>query len=496
MARIRRAWVAVGVGAVFLGLGPARGDEPVAPLNGTVAFPSAIAQSDTLYVDAGQRTVKATSARKFQGHADSRITITAIKASGQVHVATVVNRDGDSLYRVYGNYYADEAGGGGAGWKAEYNRGAGRVVLYVNSPAADDNYVGMLGPQVTTGTLTVTVGGAAPTADGYEVAPSKKPGSGDGEIGFRTVNKYTLGKKGGKDFHDFQLTGATAGELLIQGTAAGLATGETDATVTDISVAFNLNPIRTGYTLPLNTSAISRAVTATVTPPTATDEIVLEPPKSRAKIVGTPARDAEGGTIGFSVAGVKPSQSQTEEQYVEARYRGGLVGRARVLVLVPWSLVPVSTQGFENVQGVNHAADRTTSPAYIGTLAPDSVHLWTYYVVWQTITVRDQFGQTLDPVYAGQPVTETVGDRAINQNVTAQGTYQDPVGVVNNSPLNNLPRTDPRVATFLAGPPLPIPAGVHTQRIQVQIGGHPMHPGVRDRVVTSQDSPPRIQIQW
>jgi hypothetical protein len=497
MARVRLALTVATAISALLGAGPAWSDSPVAPLNGTVLFTSASAPSDTLYVNAGNLTIVATAAHKFQGDPDSKITVVGDPGSGNVHVADVTNRDGDSLYRVRGRYVVQASegpGGPGSGWNAEYDRGAGRVVLYVNSGAEGDDYIGMLGPQVASGRLTVTLANVTPTDGGYLVTASKQ--SGDGDIGFLAGNSCTLGKTGGQDFYVIPLTGVTAGELTIQGTATGLTTGVTDAFVTSVSVTFNPSPVITGFTLASGTTQITNITDATVNPSEDTVSIDISINNSaRANLVSAIVND-----WGYqcTVAGLTatPANAPQGDAFIEARYHGALVGRAPIVVVVPWSLSPTSTPGFVAVPGVNQAANSTTSPTYGGALAPGAVHLWTYYVTWQTITVLDQFGNTLNSIYQGSPVSEA-GGIGINQYLSAAGTYLDPVGVLTNAPPpNNLQSTDPRVAAFLAGTPLPlVPVTGMQQNIQVQVAGQAMHPGVRSRTVSAQ-APNLISVQW
>lgn len=438
----------------------------------------------------------------FQGGQDTRRTVNTSESSAEKHLVANVEipEAGDLAYRVNGVYVGSGTGPSRA-WRADYNSGARRLVLHVNTPSPDDNYVGMLGEAVKTAELLVYIANATPTAEGYGVDVSDRPGG--GEVGFPSGDDCVLAKIGDVDWRVLPLSGRAPGQTIIQALATGVTTGTTDAVVTDIAVTFSPTSLRTGYTLPLDTCTIRTPVTATVTPSEAIGDIVLKPILSvgganRASIIGI-ATNPDIGTIDFNVRGNSrtPPSEPNGDSYIEARYRGALVGRVPVIVIVPWSLQTQSTPGFVNVTGQNQGANRTTSPAYTPQLPPGIFHLWTYYVVWQTITVRDQFGAPLDAMYQGSPVSELRGTLTINQNITAQGTYSDPVGVTADRPQpppNDVPAAD--VPAWLAAPRRPIPVGSHVQNVEVQVGGHPMHPGVRGRVVTSADNPPRIRIQW
>ncbi len=236
---------------VLLAFQPARGDSPVAPLNGTVSFPSASAPADTLYVNAGQQTIAARSAEQIQGAANARISVVTQQGTGQVHVADVTLRSGDSLYHVSGEYIGGggSAGSGGtpAGWTADYNNGAPRILLEINgTPSTDDDYVayGNNG-----GVLTITLAGGSSSTN-YTVnlssAPSGNPG---GQVGFAT-NSVTLA---GGDSKQVALSGLAIGDATITGTEANsLATsGSVLAHVVAVATVkfvpfVDLNPNTTG----------------------------------------------------------------------------------------------------------------------------------------------------------------------------------------------------------------------------------------------------------
>lgn len=66
------------------------------------------------------------------------------------------------------------------------------------------------------------------------------------------------------------------------------------------------------------------------------------------------------------------------------------------------------------------------------------MQLATVWGQWLTIQVCDQFGNHLDAMYSGCCVEEfsTVDSKGhrINQNISEQGTYQDPVGWIRIPP--------------------------------------------------------------
>lgn len=225
---MKRHWkqltlMALGIGVLLLWGNHVSGETATAPLNGTVSFQATSAPADTLNVDSGSKTVKATDATKIQGSPNSRITVVTAEGSGTVHVADVILRDGDSLYRVTGTY-----GGGGGGpaiWNADYNRGGARILLEVNQTGNTDN---VILPGAKGATLTVTLAGVS--AGNYSVTLSKDSGS--GTVTFPT-NPVTFTGAGSKTV---DLTGGTSGNVTIKGTCTGLTDGTVDAVVSSLAV--------------------------------------------------------------------------------------------------------------------------------------------------------------------------------------------------------------------------------------------------------------------
>ncbi|MFA7160397.1 MAG: hypothetical protein WC299_13945 [Kiritimatiellia bacterium] len=166
------------------------------------------------------------------------------------------------------------------------------------------------------------------------------------------------------------------------------------------------------------------------------------------------------------------------------------------VVLKPAAIHSPHPQFNGNVAGQNRALDSTTSPSAM--VGAGNVLLISLYITYQTITVDDQFGNTLNAIFSGSPVTE-YGGVAINQLMTAAGTYSDPVGngiIAGVVPAENPPGTpNPVIAVFLASPVPPAPASTVVQNIPVEVGGHSLNPAVVSRQVTT--SPPNnLQIVW
>jgi len=270
--------------------------------------------------------------------------------------------------------------------------------------------------------------------------------------------------------------------------------------VIGVGVTFTPHIVKTGYTVPASSSTIKVPATATVEPASQVENVEIVPGGAvPGRILIENVVRYSNGTIEFDVKGqsATPDDEPNGDTSVAAVLDGDICGEIPAIVLVPRSLTPVGANG--SVSGVNQRANKETSPAYVGTLADGAVHLWTYYVHWLTIPVADQFGNTLAPYYQGAEVTEAQNEFSINQQISAFGTYQDPVGWPIDRPgQSNFPATH---ATALAWPgedPLPLPDTDRTQNIIVQVGGHELQPvpAIANRRVITTAATNNVQIIW
>lgn len=236
--------------------------------------------------------------------------------------------------------------------------------------------------------------------------------------------------------------------------------------VSDITVEFETDLIKTGFTIPVpkvgdpNTNIvmpeIKAVVIATVTPAAETNNIVFvcDPTtQNRAEIIEPPNnRDAATGKITLWIKGTSatPTTQPNGDMKILAKKGTTTTGSAKVVVLHPRGFrkpVPgdLSTLQFKGaVLPINKGLGKETFP--VDTSAPDGkVSLVTIYATELTITVLDQFGEKIDKVYVSQPITEAEGKniQEINGQVVAtyaagepiigllsgEGTYADPVGV-------------------------------------------------------------------
>ena len=118
--------------------------DPVAPLNESHSF-DADTGSYTLKVNTKGKTIKADKFEVIQGDPDPQHTIDSTCEKGAAkRVGTVEKGGGSVLYRMSGTYCATGTGTQPvekARWKADYDYGGKRMILHVNSPSKDDDFL-------------------------------------------------------------------------------------------------------------------------------------------------------------------------------------------------------------------------------------------------------------------------------------------------------------------------------------------------------------------
>ena len=202
------------------------------------------------------------------------------------------------------------------------------------------------------------------------------------------------------------------------------------------------------------------------------------------------------GEITFRVVGNLPAGSVNQgDQTITAFHNVEPVFAAKdVTVVVPWQIAtPHDTTG-GGMSIVNLVATAATSPAAQG-LPPGHVALVTTYVRFLTITVHDRWGQPIGDLYQGAAITETFGGNnvAINQSLSANSTYPDPVGFV--MILGAVPAGSPAAIAWPSAPLIPLAPATETQNLPVQVDGFNLNPAIAGRVVTSQP-PSNVTITW
>lgn len=270
-----------------------------------------------------------------------------------------------------------------------------------------------------------------------------------------------------------------------------------------ITVTFEKDPIRTGFTKPVLTSQIKVATYLRCDPPNVVSDIVLT-------IGGVDRVDIEiqevipeTGYLIFRVKGksATPANKPQGDTTIEARYQGEVCASIQAIVLVPRRIGTPHPEADGAVQPQNIAADAATSPAYFGNLNAGEVVLVTVYAQWLTIPVDDQFRDRLDQLYTGVPVEEFANNswRAINQNLTANGTYEDPVFAFTYKGGQQQPYIvmgdSQEALDWPSAPAEAITEIDETQNISVKVGGHELSTGIVDRQLTT-TAPDNVRIEW
>jgi hypothetical protein len=176
------------------------------------------------------------------------------------------------------------------------------------------------------------------------------------------------------------------------------------------------------------------------------------------------------------------------------------------------------------VSGRNVVMDEDSIPPDYGVPDGNTASLRTLYTTNLTVTVLDQFGQALDSMYASSPVTETGVGRitnlnnmqvtetlgtevSINQSLTAQGTYTDPVGiaVAVRDALGNIKyfsKGSTEAQGWADAPKLPMPAADGTSPENpnehlyiVKVGGHQLNSRI-ERGTQGFPDTNRIIVYW
>jgi hypothetical protein len=164
-------------------------------------------------------------------------------------------------------------------------------------------------------------------------------------------------------------------------------------------------------------------------------------------------------------------------------------------VIVPKRIHRPYPQADGDVDPQNLVLDGSTSPAWWG-LPANTVKLVTAWIHWLTVTVEDQFGTVLDDLYEGVEVQEKIGSsawRSINQPLSADGTYQDPVGVNQWPAVSEVPAGGQAAQDWPTQPTLTMQARRIPQRIGVKVGGHSIGTIRRTVIATP---PNHVEVEW
>jgi hypothetical protein len=222
----------------------------------------------------------------------------------------------------------------------------------------------------------------------------------------------------------------------------------------------------------------------------------------------------EGVEVTLEVIGVSatPVCSPNGDSQLLALYRGQTVMSRNVIVLIPSAIHTLHPEYNGPATITCQHLSKTTRPS---AQVPDGYVLFAViFGVVQTITVADQFGDIIHPVYGGAKVYEYFPDQNgwtyINQRLSAVGTYEDPVGFVKNVKTpNGQDLLEPYyISPGVINPNIQawskqtsLPAVIHINKttingdVKVKIDEHILEPSIENRLVYF--SPPdQIMILW
>lgn len=230
----------------------------------------------------------------------------------------------------------------------------------------------------------------------------------------------------------------------------------------------------------------------------ATNVSVTTTGQARASITSSTV-NTNAGTILLTLTGKSGSTSKQGDEQLVQNIPGSHQPTATIEVVVPAAIGTKHPTYSGTVTPTNVALDATTSPA-APSVPAGSVYLATIYLNRMTIQVVDQFGDSLDSLYAGAPVVED-GNVPINVNLSGSGTYGDPVGVTmdrDNGPTTVLANSSDATqwTSILNGHYAPLSSVTYPpSNIAVSIGGFSLNPAIAGRVISSQ-APNSLTITW
>lgn len=280
-----------------------------------------------------------------------------------------------------------------------------------------------------------------------------------------------------------------------------------------VAAQFTSTRIVTGYTMPQDKSTIeSKEEVLTIKPEKLADKVQLRIGGQNRATIRIIKVDPKAGTVTFRVKGAlaTPANKRDGDTTVEAVVGGAVVAKTNLVVVIPKAIAKPHPTFNGTIKPVNRSLSTATSPALKPSqVAASDVGRVTVYITELTIAVNDQFGDRLDSIYKGAPVSED--GEAINQSMSDKGTYKDPVGPMAwpNKPPYVIPsqvpdpakpgqtKPNPAIEAFLKGPKLPPPNKTKfpPQNVPVEVGGHSLNPAIVNRVVEF-TPPDKLKITW
>jgi hypothetical protein len=183
-----------------------------------------------------------------------------------------------------------------------------------------------------------------------------------------------------------------------------------------------------------------------------------------------PAKD---GKATFKIRGIQGSE-QTRDVVLTASAQGFANGYQAITVSVPAKFGKLETPVEEAVEPVIAAVDSTTTPP--DPRVPTGKHnISTRLTVNMTVRVADKWGNDIGDLYQGASITE--GDASINQSLSSDSVYTDPVGfggTIGGGPFDGAASSDKaqkHVDEVKKGAEIDFPDGQETTTTAVEVAG-------------------------
>jgi len=305
-------------------------------------------------------------------------------------------------------------------------------------------------------------------------------------------------------------------------TLAGLAEAEPASSPSSsknpIKVTFSPSPVKTGYRTDVDPSPIKVTVTATVDPKSETKNITFAKEGVDRFSYTEVSRDESKGEIKLDIKGTSATDASKKDgdaSLVAKDGSGSKVCELNVIVIIPKTIGTPHPTFDGDVTGQNVALNSASVPPLnITGITPPIVVLATRYSVPLPIKVLDQFGHTLDPMYASSPVSERdVGQTSflfMNVTMGSSGTYVDRVGrtllkqvtVDGETGLDaadsSISEGQKKIADWQKESPLMPLNSTDTTDMDVTVGGHQLtpSPAITNRTTITTSPPTHIAITW
>lgn len=193
-------------------------------------------------------------------------------------------------------------------------------------------------------------------------------------------------------------------------------------------------PTKIGISVPMFSHDRTKAGTAVVSPASEAGNCTVHS-SDPSRVTVSNVAVGSGGTITFRLSGIKESVQENDVTITLRHSSSGDLDAKRMTVVIPKSVGTPHDQprGSATVKR-NFLGNKDSSPA-MHQVPSDKFIRMTFVGQIVKVLVWDQFGHPCGDTYGGAFVFE--GNAAINQSLSADSTYNDPVGPIFSCPPDN-----------------------------------------------------------